>query len=330
MQPSVFPVSARNAPSHSPLLALPALALCFALVGSSTNLFGQTDDFNDGNDTGWVRYDPLAAFGLRATFSFPNGGYRIQTTYLTGMAENPGRAGTVLTNVYSDFYASVDVVDWDETVPQSFGLLARVGTVGLQTTTGYAFTWDRGNPTNATAGDVDISTITGEAPDGVSVTGSDSIHFEKGKKYRMVFIGRGAELEGRIYELPNVETPVIAIIGTDSTYPSGQNGMVVFDNSGGQNKTDATFDNFYATDIEPPRIGMQNDFFGSYTLSWPAEASRFVLQSSTVLTGTETDWTDVPATEIFPPGVTGRYSYSMAADPKVGGLPRQFFRLIRR
>ncbi len=327
MQPLVNPPRARSSWSRSPLLAFPALALCCALAGAATNLFAQTDDFDDGNDTGWTRYDPLAAFGLRATYSFPNGAYRIQTTYLTGMAENPGRAGTVLPDVYSNFYASVDIINWDDTLPQSFGLLARVGTVGLQTTTGYAFTWDRGNPTNATAGDVDISTITGEAPDGVSVTGSDKIHFETGKTYRMVFIGRGAVLEGRVYELPDVTTPVLVVEGFDETYPSGQNGMVVFDNSGGQNKTDATFDNFFATDIEQPRLLMKDLDFGDWEVSWPTEASAFVLQAATALTGAATDWTDIPANEIFPPGDSGRFRYNTGAG---SGIPIQFFRLIRR
>lgn len=309
-------------------LTVPCLTLALGCLLASPLLlhaqFSQSDDFNDGNDTGWFRYDPLAQFGLAATYSFPNGGYRLQTTYVTGQAANPGRAGTVRPEVYSNFYVSVDIVNWDDTLPQSAGLLARIGTPGLQATTGYAFTWDRGNPTNPAAGDVDISRITGEAPSGVTVTGSDAIHLQPGKTYRMVFIGRGATLEGRVYELPNTTTPVITVVGSDSTYPSGQNGMVVFDNSGGRFATDTTFDNFYAADywvVEPPRITMTKGDFGEYELSWPVDASGFVLQSSNVLPGTAEDWTNLDTGD--------RYAYTMETDPLTGGLPQRFFRLFR-
>ena len=308
-----------------------ALVAGFLLAGSASSALAQsvTDDFNDGNDAGWTRYNPLGQFGLNASYTFPNGGYRIQTPYVTGQAANPGRAGTVRPELYSDFYVSVDVVNWDDTLPQSAGLLARVGTVGLQTTTGYAFTWDRGNPTNATAGDVDISSLTGEAPDGVSVSGSDKIHFENGKTYRMVFIGRGAILEGRVYELPDTRTPVLTVVGSDSTYPSGQNGMVVYDNNRGQSKTDVTFDNYFATDVEPPQIKMTDLGFGAWELSWPAEASAFVLQSSTVLSGTSADWVNVPLTDIFlPSDIAPFYRYTMDTTEN-GGLPKKFFRLVR-
>src|SRR5258706_4791917 len=96
----------------------------------------------------------------------------------------PGRAGSLRPEQYGDnFYVAVDIVNWDDTLPQAAGILARVKDAGLGTTTGYAFTWSRDNVNSATDGDVDISTITGEAPSGVSVTGSDRIHFEPGHTY---------------------------------------------------------------------------------------------------------------------------------------------------
>lgn len=304
-----------------------ALALSGWLASPSPTLhaqFFQADDFNDGNDDGWERYDALAPLGMRATYSLANGAYRIQTTYLGGSAQLTGRSGSLRPEIYSDFYAAVDIVQWNETLPQSFGLLARVQTPGLGTTTGYAFTWDRGNPTNATAGDVDISRITGEAPSGVTVMGSDSIHFETNKTYRMVFIGRGTSLEGRVYELPDTTTPVITITGSDPTYPSGQNGLVVFDNSSGRSQTDATFDNFYATDIEPPQIKVTFLSFGDYELSWPADASPYVLQRATSLTAP--DWQAVPAAEIVPPG--DRYAHLI--NPQLDGFATRYYRLIRQ
>lgn len=294
----------------------------------------EMDDFDDGNDAGWQRYDPLAPFGLSAAYSFTNGGYRLRTPYITGQAANPGRAGTTRPQAYTDFYVSVDIVDWNDSLPQSAGLLARINTPGLQATTGYAFTWDRGNTNSSTSGDVDISRITGEAPTGITVAGSDAIHFEPGEKYRMVFIGKGATLEGRVYKLPDTSTPIITVIGTDPAadpYLSGMNGMVIYDNSGGRQPTDVTFDNFFASDIEPPRIQIGPLDFGFHELSWPQEASAFVLQTATTLTGSASDWTDIPVGEIFPPTLDNpRFRYTMNAWPEVGGLPKQFFRLVRR
>ncbi len=292
----------------------------------------ESDDFNDGNDTGWQRYNPLSPFGLNATYTFPNGGYRLQTRYVTGQAVNPGRAGTTRPQVYSgNFYVSVDVVAWDHTLRQSFGLLARVSSPGLQTTLGYAFTWDRGNTNSLTNGDVDISRIDNEAPFEVVVNGPDRLALTPGEKYRFVFIGRGPTLEGRVYQHPDLDTPLITVSGTDATYASGMNGMVVFDNTGGNGFTDTTFDNYFATDIEPPRLRIGVPDFGYRELSWPQEASMYALQTSTVLPGTATDWTDVPSLDVFEPTLENpRYRYNMAVESDVGGLPQQFFRLVRR
>src|SRR5438045_8216546 len=59
----------------------------------------QSDDFNDGNDNGWTRYDPLgdAGVGPQATFTFPDGGYRIRATKSPLLPAQAGvaRAGSV-------------------------------------------------------------------------------------------------------------------------------------------------------------------------------------------------------------------------------------------
>jgi hypothetical protein len=317
----------------------PVLAAMLALACPGAVLAQVADDFNDGNDAGWTRYDPLAAFGLSAIFSFPGGGYRLQTTYLTGQAQNPGRAGSVLAGTYTNFYVSVDVVNWNDNLPQSFGVLARIGGLGLQQTTGYAFTWDRGTPSDPTGGDVDISSITGEAPTGLTLLtltnaygGGDSIRLTNGNTYRFVFIGVGSRLEGRIYQHPDLVNPKIAVQATDSTYASGRNGLVVFDNSGGQNQTDATYDNWYMSDIEPPRLRISeaNVQTGDLVLTWPGYASNFVFEAANVLPG-GTNWAPVTGA-IFAPG-------TFPLDPSnpnflyfgstVGGDPRRVFRLRR-
>jgi hypothetical protein len=270
-------------------------SLVLGLLASSPEAWAQKDDFNDNNDTGWQRYSPLAQFGVPTVFTATNGVYRIQTTVPTGMQTNPGRAGSVRPDViYTDFFLSVDIVNWNHGTRQAFGLLARVGTPGLQTTTGYAFTWERGSNPD-TGGDLDISKITGEVPSQVP-TGPSAIHLDPGNDYRFVFIGRGAQLEGRVYQLPNTETPLITISGSDSTYASGMGGLVIYDNSGGNGVTDATFDNYCGLVEEPPKLTYTVDQnTREIIISWPNTYRDYVIQSSPVLPAIQ--WTDEVATE---------------------------------
>jgi hypothetical protein len=287
----------------------------------------QSDDFNDGNDTGWTHYDPFAGLGLPImNWSFPNGGYRLRTTAPSPDPANagPGRGGSLRSDIYTNFFISVDIVNWNDTLPQSAGILARIRNAGLGTTLGYAFTWDRGNPTNATGGDLDISVITGEAPDGVSVTGSDSIHLTPGNSYRFVFIGRGPALEGRVYQLPDTNTPLNVISGTDATYDYGASGLVIYDNSDtGTSLCDVTFDNFVANDVEPPRLEMVFLEFGELAVAWPLEAISYTLQVSETLPGNP--WTSIPPDLLR---IVGNQLYYDQPSNWASG-PNRFFRLIR-
>ena len=119
-------------------LAVGLLAFTSAARGAQI-----TDDFNDGNDSAnptWTRYDPLAAFGSPASFGFPNGNsYRIQTPGFPTSPAGAPRAASYLNNQnYSTFSISVDVLDWNNSINQAYGVLARLNSVGLGATTGYA------------------------------------------------------------------------------------------------------------------------------------------------------------------------------------------------
>lgn len=325
----------RLRPPSPPPLAMSALLLalgCLLAVSFPVQAQYESDDFNDGNDTGWSRYSPLAPLGAPGVFTLTNGGYRLRTAARSPdpLTYGAGRAGSIRSEVYTNFYISVDIVNWDDTLPHAAGILARVRNPGLGTTTGYAFTWDRGNPASATAGDVDFSRIAGEAPTGINPSEPDRLHMEPGKSYRFVFIGRGPNLEGRVYELPDTVTPKVRVTVTDSTvdptYEYGTGGLVIYDNStGATNVCDVTFDNYYATDIEPPRIKMTDHGFGTWELSWPREASPFVLQSSPVLPGDAQDWTDVAGVQV----ADDRFWVLVDSDPLLGGLPKLFHRLVR-
>jgi len=227
---------------------LVVLGLFLAGLGVS-NALAQTDDFNDGNDTGWTRYDPLSTFAGPSTFSFPSGGYRIQSAASPNPGLlGPGRAGSVRNDQsYSDFAIVFDLVDWNNTQDQAFGALARVSQLGLGTTDGYAFTY-------STDGSIDISRINDEAPTGL---GSAAITLSTANDYRFVFTSIGSVLVGQVFNLADLSTPLATANGVDATFASGVSGLVVFDNSPtGTGATDATFDNYFATVPEPSTVGL--------------------------------------------------------------------------
>lgn len=310
-----------------------ALLGCLTVAGLATSTLGQTisDDFNDGNDSGWTRYDTIAtaAGAAQGTWTFPGGGYRMQAAASPAPGVlGPARVGSVRSEVYTDFYIAVDVVNWNDTIDQSFGPFARLTNIGLGTTKGYVMTYQAGGK------DIDITRITGEAAErSVRDNGDGDVALEVGKSYRFVFMGKGALLTARVYELPNVTTPIVEISGTDTEpYTSGVNGLLVYDNSDDASSiADATFDNYYASDVEPPLLQMTDLSFGDWMLTWPSEASQFVLQTATALTGNEADWSDVTENIIPPNDLNPAYSYTFSTDPLLGGaLPKQFFRLVRR
>lgn len=312
---------------HFKLGTLAGVLCGVALFASTCPVFAQSDDFNDGNDLGWSRYDPIGSHPQLpdiASYSVINGAYRIWTTP-SPLAEvvGPARAGSIRTDVtYTDFYVTVDLVDWDETLQQSVGILGRVTDIGLGTTDGYVLTY------NFLGQDIDITQFTNEdpaAPNGrnLPLSGPDELIMEKGKSYRMVFWGRRTELGARIFELPNLTTPLLDVTTTDTTFASGYCGLLVYDNSDAANMaTDATFDNYSALTEEPPVIEMVDLGFGLLNVQWAGRAGSFKLEFTEELPATT--WTRVDELFIsyFPD--VDRYIYQFD-----GSIGQQFFRLAK-
>jgi hypothetical protein len=233
---------------HAAALAL-TLIICSLPVVLQAQV--ESDDFNDGEDTfpiAWTHDDPLADPSLggaqHLTVSFPGG-----NTYKLAAAGRdssfpatvgPGRGGSLAAVDRTAFYSSVDVVGWTTTLNSAFGLLDRIQNPGLGTTIGYAFAYTSDDH------DVQISRVDNENP--ILVPGTlKSITLDPNKQYRFVFQGKGDSLEGRIYDLADLTTPLIVVQGKDATYDHGVSGLVVYDNGDGLGGADATFDNFVAS-----------------------------------------------------------------------------------
>ena len=226
--------------------ALAALAVT-AFLFAAPPARGQTDNFNDGDDAGWSRFSPLGTFGAGGVYTFPDGGYRIVAPGSPDPAQlGPGRAGSFRNDAsYSRFYVAVDIIDWDDALDQSFGVLARVdpGSVGLGTLDGYAFTYSNDGPS------IDISRVVNEDP----VEGTAGVvTLTPGQDYRLVFEGNGDQLRGAVYALSDLVTPLAEVNRTDATYATGISGLVVFDNGNGAAGANAVFDNYLAGVVPEP------------------------------------------------------------------------------
>ncbi|HEV3409105.1 MAG TPA: PEP-CTERM sorting domain-containing protein [Chthoniobacterales bacterium] len=202
--------------------------------------FAQSDDFNDGNDAGWTRYNPLSL----GTYSFPSGGYRIQAAANPNQQFGPTRAGSFRNDVtYTDFSVSIDIVAFDASLGQAFGSAARATNIGLGSTDGYLLVY------LPAFSQLTIQRVDNESPSPIGATG---VSLNSATDYRFVFTGIGSMLTGQVFDLANLNTPLATVMATDATYTSGFSGLIVgaSPNTPGS-AADATFDNYIALVPEP-------------------------------------------------------------------------------
>jgi hypothetical protein len=97
-----------------------------AVVGCICTAHAATfDDFNDGNDDGWMRYNPIPG-----TFSFPveSGSVAYKMACSWGSLFNPGRIGSINSNepAHTTFHVEADLLNWTYNWGEDVGLLARM------------------------------------------------------------------------------------------------------------------------------------------------------------------------------------------------------------
>lgn len=237
------------------------------------------DDFNDGNDAGWSRFD-LTAFlnsqgvpGTYADYSFPDDGqggkaYRIQAFVHPvpddGLAP---RAFVYRPESYTRFRVAADLLDWNLNSGTAIGLVARITSIGLGQTSGYLFNL---NPRDQ---DVDITLVTGEAPN--ELADANAFLVPSRGPYRFEFKGTDDALVGHFYNVSDPRAPIGSSAVIDGSYASGAAGLLVFDNNGPANWTgvDVTFDNYEAEELPagvPPEIVLLEPTHLSVARSIPA------------------------------------------------------------
>ncbi len=240
-----------------------AFAALLIGLGMLPQASAQSDDFNDGNDAGWVRFG-LNSVGLpAATYSFPDYGsgdkaYRIQSPAPPIPDAGPARSFSYRTNVYADFYAAVDAASWDNTLNQAFGFLFRASNIGLGATDGYVMNYDP-NQGSGGRGQVQINAITGEDPTTIA---AGNISLVPTNRYRFVLTAVGNSLTGQVYDFNDLTGPLVTINAPDDpSYGSGVVGVFNFSrvnaasytnqNTG---KADSTFDNYYVSTASPSSV----------------------------------------------------------------------------
>jgi len=217
------------------------LAGALACVLPTSHAAIVSDDFNDGNDQGWTHYDPLGPFGGGGSFTVSAGRYHLHAPISPNPAAlGAGRAGSLrLDASVTDFFLTVDIVDWDDISNQAFGLLSRIREVGLGTTDGYGFLYV---PVDH---DFEIARFDNEADHRIGpIIG---ISLDPARDYRITFAGTGNELTGEVFDLGDLSTPLLTLTAIDDAYPSGVTGLIVADASSAGAVSDATFDNYALT-----------------------------------------------------------------------------------
>lgn len=222
-----------------------AFALRLATLPVAALALAQTDNFDDANDTGWSHYNPLGAFGAAATFSYPGGAYRIAAPPSPAPADlGPQRVGSLRPEkTYTRLRVETDILDWNNDINQSLGLIARVGNLGIGTTTGYTYNY------NTVSGFHQINLVLNEAP--AMQVNESPFKVNPAHRYRMVFTLVGPQLLGQMFSATNASVPLHSVFGTDENHTEGTAGVFAFAlNALGP--VDVRFDNYVAA--VPPKI----------------------------------------------------------------------------
>ncbi|MDB4747119.1 hypothetical protein OAF95_02495 [Akkermansiaceae bacterium] len=181
--------------------------------------YGQiSDDFNDDFDEeNWQNLNPLKDFVDWAYF-INDSTYRM----ISGASPDPDALGQARIGAmrkdanYSAFRVGVDLAPFDPAIEQDVGVLARITTAGLGTTSGYAATIDTDESRIYIARiDLEQPTILGEA---------DS-PLDPEKNYRLVFHGYEGRFLAEVFDVTNLTTPLFFAEGEDDTYQSGPAGL---------------------------------------------------------------------------------------------------------
>jgi hypothetical protein len=235
-----------------------ALAAGAWLLGSPLEAVAQSDNFDSGAlSPAWTLY---AANPALVSLTFPTNGngkaLRIQVNPYAALGV-PAVAGIAQSNVYTDFYAAVDLVNW-VVENQAAVIIARFapgGNFGLDGGQGMICNYDAAqegdSAGNRQGGQFQINIV--EPGFKTTTLAACDMTPVPGHSYRLVFTGVGQLYTGMLYDLDDLTTPLATIQATDpaATVSSGISGFVSYSRNSDVGTTDVTIDNYYAGATDP-------------------------------------------------------------------------------
>lgn len=281
---------------------------------------GQTEDFDDGDDSGWTRQDSIGMIlgSPFASYSFPDGGYRITAGNSPAPSLiGPSRAASFRQDVsYAGrLFLSVDLKIADPFIQQSVGLLAFVQpNPAPGAVSGYSLSFQ------PLTGDIVLNRLTGEMPTRLAYADLTGV---AGTALRLVLVAEDGEFMAAVFNLDDLVNPIAKVTASDSTHTSGTSGVFAFsDTDDASGPVDARFDNYRANAITVPEPRFVLQGGTGFELTWPDWAVHFGPTSSTNLSAGS--WEPISTGEIQ----SGGGFLSHTGDRSL--VPKRFFRLERR
>ncbi len=234
-----------------------ALIIGLALAGEARA--GILFDFNNQSDAGLTRFNPLAGVAGQpgGSFTFPllapgNYGYELASPGVPSALVpviGQARLYSIDTAVsLTNFSTSADIVGWNDTLGEAFGVGGRTSNLGLGTSDGYvALYLTAGNGGNT--GLLVIERITNEIATDISDV---AVTLDPTQSYQISFTGVGANLSASLFDLSAPGVALATVTATDTTYTSGFSGVVASAQMGSTSAVDVTFDNLRIASVPEP------------------------------------------------------------------------------
>lgn len=235
--------------------------------------WAQVDEFDDDNDAGWTHVDPIGMIlgSPFASYTVQSGLYRLRCEPTPDAELGPARLSTYRPEQsYGDFLVVVDVVSFDSSLDQAFGILARLQpNPGPGAVSGYSLNYQ---PNDS---DIEINRIEDEQPVNLARV---PVNLAPGEAYRFVFEGRGDQLTAAVFALAEPLKPLVTLSAGDDAWESGPCGLFAFDTAGA-GAVDVVFDSYAAGTPAVPELRAVG-VGPAVQLEWPRLTGNWHLERS--------------------------------------------------